>query len=605
MITLILFLPFCSFLFSILAGSRILREEGLKIFIPTIWISILTLAIFSFLSLISTSLTIEMTIGTWLKNESFHCLWGWQLNRVTLTMILLIIGVSSLVHIYSLSYMEGDPHIGRFMSYLSLFTTFMLILVTSPNLIQLFIGWEGVGVCSYLLINFWSTRVLASQSAFKAMAVNKVGDMAFLVACGLLSKTYGTFSINIINACILKGSVQSTTLIASICFLVALSGKSAQLGLHTWLPDAMEGPTPVSALIHAATMVTAGVFLTIKLSPLFGVLPLAKLFIMLIGGSTCLLSAIIGYNQSDIKKVIAYSTCSQLGYMVLICGYGYYEVGLFHLFNHGIFKALLFLSAGLAIHACSNEQSLLKMGLNSVGLLGKYGVYVGSLAICGFPFLTGFYSKDLLLELLAANHTLLYPLWLAYLAASLTCFYSLKVISLAFNTKGRFSILTMAHFHESSSYLTTPLFILSLGSVMAGYVLSLALLTPQKVIIVSNFSKLLPLIVGLALVYGSYLSKADNSLFKNIFATYSDKVDHSIPHYNALVSRGTFPILKVGFNETYKLIDGQIIEFTAVNNPLRLTMNALWQSSEYITMQLYYSGRVIVLGTIFVSLLSL
>ena len=172
----------------------------------------------------------------------------------------------------------------------------------------------------------------------------------------------------------------------------------------------MEGPTPVSALIHAATMVTAGVFLTIKLSPLFGVLPLAKLAIMLVGGSTCLLSAIIGYNQSDIKKVIAYSTCSQLGYMVLICGYGYYEVGLFHLFNHGVFKALLFLSAGLAIHACSNEQSLLKMGLNSVSLLGKYGVYVGSLAICGFPFLTGFYSKDLLLELLAANHTLLYPL---------------------------------------------------------------------------------------------------------------------------------------------------------------------------------------------------
>ena len=251
---------------------------------------------------------------------------------------------------------------------------------------------------------------MASQSAFKAMAVNKVGDMAFLVGLGLVLKTYGTFHINTLNALILKGNNQTTLLVITCCFLIAVCGKSAQLGLHTWLPDAMEGPTPVSALIHAATMVTAGVFLTIKLSPLFEMVPLAKCAIMLIGGCTCLLSAMIGYNQSDIKKVIAYSTCSQLGYMVLVCGYGYYEVGLFHLFNHGVFKALLFLSAGLVIHALANEQNLAKMGLHSVGSLGKYGLYVGSLAICGFPFLTGFYSKDLLLELLAAGHTLLYPL---------------------------------------------------------------------------------------------------------------------------------------------------------------------------------------------------
>ena len=251
---------------------------------------------------------------------------------------------------------------------------------------------------------------MASQSAFKAMAVNKVGDMAFLVGLGLVLKTYGTFHINTLNALILKGNNQTTLLVITCCFLIAVCGKSAQLGLHTWLPDAMEGPTPVSALIHAATMVTAGVFLTIKLSPLFEMVPLAKCAIMFIGGCTCLLSAMIGYNQSDIKKVIAYSTCSQLGYMVLVCGYGYYEVGLFHLFNHGVFKALLFLSAGLVIHALANEQNLAKMGLYSVGSLGKYGLYAGSLAICGFPFLTGFYSKDLLLELLAAGHTLLYPL---------------------------------------------------------------------------------------------------------------------------------------------------------------------------------------------------
>merc|ERR1712168_526194 len=262
---------------------------------------------------------------------------------------------------------------------------------------------EGVGVCSYLLINFWYTRVLASQSAFKAMAVNKVGDMAFLVGMGLIVKEIGSLNIHIINSVFpLINSNQTQTI--SILLLVAVMGKSAQVGLHMWLPDAMEGPTPVSALIHAATMVTAGVFLVIKLSPFFYSCNSSSVIIMFLGAITCFLAASIGCVQSDLKKVIAYSTCSQLGYMILVCGYGYYNISLFHLFNHGIFKALLFLSAGLVIHSLLNEQAILKMGLKGLGTLGRYGLYMGSLAIVGFPFLTGFYSKDLLLELIAASY---------------------------------------------------------------------------------------------------------------------------------------------------------------------------------------------------------
>lgn len=278
-------------------------------------------------------------------------------------MILLVVSVSNLVHLFSLNYMNNEPHLSRFISYLSLFTFFMLILVLSPNLIQLFIGWEGVGICSYLLINFWYTRVLASQSALKAMIINKIGDVSFLIALGLIYKKIGSLNINIINANLYLNSFNNNNYLIHILLLIAVIGKSAQIGLHIWLPDAMEGPTPVSALIHAATMVTAGIFLIIKLSPIFQSNPIINIVIIIVGTFTCLITASIGVFQSDLKKIIAYSTCSQLGYMILICGYGYYNVSLFHLFNHGIFKALLFLSSGLIIHSLLNEQNLLKMGL--------------------------------------------------------------------------------------------------------------------------------------------------------------------------------------------------------------------------------------------------
>jgi len=386
-VSLIILLPFFSFLScSVGGGARFYSERGLQIFVSFLWVFIWSLIISLFSVSGNLGISYQILFLEWFKVFPLSISWSIEINKVTLTMLLLIITVSTLVHIFSLNYMAGEPHLSRFLGYLGLFTFFMLILVTSPNLVQLFIGWEGVGVCSYLLINFWSTRLLAAQSAYKAMIVNKVGDMAILISIGILVKEVGSININLINSTGHWYKDNNVVLIASILLLIGVVGKSAQVGLHMWLPDAMEGPTPVSALIHAATMVTAGVFLIIKLSPFFINFNVVSFLIMIVGSLTCLMAAIIGSTQSDLKKIIAYSTCSQLGYMVLVCGYGYYTVSLFHLFNHGIFKALLFLSAGLIIHTLFNEQNLLKMGLFSVSPTGRYGFVIGNLAIVGFPF---------------------------------------------------------------------------------------------------------------------------------------------------------------------------------------------------------------------------
>ena len=468
--------------------------------------------------------------------------------------------------------MAGEPHLSRFMGYLGLFTFFMLILVTSPNLVQLFIGWEGVGVCSYLLINFWYTRVLASQSAFKAMAVNKVGDMAFLVGMGLIIKEIGSLNIHVINSVFpLINSNQTQTI--SILLLVAVMGKSAQVGLHMWLPDAMEGPTPVSALIHAATMVTAGVFLVIKMSPFFFSSSSSSVIIMFLGAITCFLAASIGCVQSDLKKVIAYSTCSQLGYMILVCGYGYYNISLFHLFNHGIFKALLFLSAGLVIHSLLNEQAILKMGLKGLGTLGRYGLYMGSLAIVGFPFLTGFYSKDLLLELIAVNYWISSPLWLGYIAASFTCFYSVRSLFLSYNAHERSAFLANLLAHGNSQFLLVPLFVLGLGSITLGFLLSATIIMTTSPIIVSNFTKVLPLGIGLIVICMCFYKVSSDSIIKFSLLKSPKKFLTNTWYFNELINRGLIWSCEPAFRMTYKLIDSQIIDSVNPSNMTNLIKN--------------------------------
>lgn len=330
-------------------------------------------------------------------------------------MFLLVTIVSSLVYLYSLSYMLEDPHLIRFSCYITLFTFFMLILVASDNLLQLFFGWEGVGLCSYLLINFWYTRIQANKAAIQALMVNKIGDIAVLIAISASFLVYYSVEFSIlfsITPYLLKKtfiffdfSLSSIAFISFLLFIGAV-GKSAQIGLHTWLPSAMEGPTPVSALIHAATMVTAGIFLIIRCSPIFEYTDSVLVLITLVGALTSFFAATVGMLQNDLKRIIAYSTCSQLGYMIFACGISNYSAAFFHLFNHGFFKALLFLSAGSIIHGFSDEQDLRKMGgLGKIFPVTYCMFLIGSLALMGFPFLTGFFSKDVILEVAFSQYT--------------------------------------------------------------------------------------------------------------------------------------------------------------------------------------------------------
>ncbi len=422
-----------------------------------------------------------MTLGQWIYLDALQINWSFCFDSLTAIMLCVVTSISTFVHLYSTSYMENDPHVIRFMSYLSLFTFFMLILVTANNFLQMFIGWEGVGVSSYLLINFWFTRIQANKAAIKAMLINRIGDFALLLAIFTIYFVFKTLDYSIVfslaplatgTKIIIAGFKINVLDLSCILLFLGAMGKSAQLGFHTWLPDAMEGPTPVSALIHAATMVTAGVFLIIRCSYLFEFSPLALNIIVLIGSCTAFFAATTGLFQNDLKKVIAYSTCSQLGYMIFACGLSSYEVGLFHLSNHAFFKALLFLGAGSIIHALSDEQDLRKMGGLKNILPFSYAIMlIGSLALIGFPFLAGFYSKDVILELSIAKFTTggHFSFFLGTLAAFCTAFYSTRVLFLVFLSKPNGNKKIIQNAHEGSWALTTPLFLLSFFSIFIGF----------------------------------------------------------------------------------------------------------------------------------------
>jgi NADH-quinone oxidoreductase subunit L len=417
---------------------------------------------------------------TWFEIGDLKVDWSLRFDTLTAVMVFVVTVVSAMVHIYSIGYMSHDPHIPRFMSYLSLFTFFMLALVTSNNFVQMFFGWEGVGLCSYLLIGFWFDRPSANAAAIKAFVVNRVGDFGFLLGVLGIFYVYGSLDFNtVFNA---TPEIQGTSfeflgfnvdIITTICLLlfVGAMGKSAQIGLHTWLPDAMEGPTPVSALIHAATMVTAGVFMVVRLSPLFEFAPNALAVIVIVGGTTAFFAATIGLTQTDIKRVVAYSTCSQLGYMFFAVGVGAYPAAIFHLMTHAFFKALLFLGSGSVIHGMSDEQDMRKMG----GLFPKMKItgtlmWIGSLALAGVPIFAGFYSKDIILESAFAAHTGvgLYAYWAGIGAAIMTAFYSWRLLFLTFHGKTRADIETFEKVHESPPTMILPLFILALGAIFSG-----------------------------------------------------------------------------------------------------------------------------------------
>ena len=408
---------------------------------------------------------------------------GFLFDFITSIMLLVIISISTFVHIFTAGYMSHDPYIIRFYTYLGLFTFFMIVLVTSDNFLQLFIGWEGVGVCSYLLINFWHNRILANKAAIKAMLMNRIADVFFIFGIILILINFKSLNyiiifslvdfINTLYVYFFFIEIKIIDLILFFLFLGAI-GKSVQIGLHTWLPDAMEGPTPVSSLLHAATMVTAGVFLLIRCSFLFEKSNYILFIIIIIGSCTALFSSIVATYQYDIKKIIAYSTCSQLGYMFLSAGLSNYNITLFHLFNHAFFKALLFLGAGSIISVMLDEQDMRKMGSLIYKIPFTYiSILIGSLAILGFPFLTGFYSKDVLLELtfIAYSNDSLYVYIMGVLTAFFTAVYSFKLIFFVFFIKTNLYNKNIK-FYENNIFILVPLFILSILSIFVGYLFS-------------------------------------------------------------------------------------------------------------------------------------
>ena len=423
----------------------------------------------------------NIKIATWMNSGSLEVNWSMKIDSLSAIMLVVVTSVSSLVHIYSIGYMSHDPHKPRFMAYLSLFTFAMLMLVTADNFIQLFFGWEGVGLCSYFLIGFWFKKDTANAAAIKAFVVNRVGDFGFALGIFLIFYLFGTVNYSEVFELIptiidekitfLGIKINSIDLICLLLFIGAM-GKSAQILLHTWLPDAMEGPTPVSALIHAATMVTAGVFLVVRCSPIYEYSELALNIITIVGMSTAFFAATVALVQSDIKKIIAYSTCSQLGYMFFATGVGAYNVAMFHLFTHAFFKALLFLGSGSVIHAFKDEQNINNMGGVWKKLPYTYCLMIiGTLALTGFPFLSGFYSKDAIIEFayLRGNTTGYYAAGIGILTAFLTSIYSWRLMFKTFHGDYNNKKIKIEETHESPFVMLIPLVLLSVGAIFAGY----------------------------------------------------------------------------------------------------------------------------------------
>ena len=478
---LIVFLPLIA---SIIAGfyGKIIGNKTSQI-ITSLFVSISAiLSVYVFYNVIFNGYTDNIVIAKWITSGLLDVNWSIKIDQLSSVMLVVVTLVSAIVHIYSIGYMSHDPHQPRFMSYLSLFTFAMLVLVTSDNFLQLFFGWEGVGLCSYFLIGFWFKKPTANAAAIKAFIVNRVGDFGFALGIFLIFYTFGTVNYEDVfnqvskfqdNKLIFFGI--ELNVINLICFLLFIGamGKSAQIFLHTWLPDAMEGPTPVSALIHAATMVTAGVFLVVRCSPIYEYSPIILNFITVIGMSTAFFAATIALDQNDIKKIIAYSTCSQLGYMFFATGVGAYNVAMFHLFTHAFFKALLFLGAGSVIHSFHDEQDINKMGGIYKHLPFTYVLMViGTLALTGFPFLSGFYSKDLIIEFafLKGNSFGYYACSIGIFTAVLTSIYSWRLIFKTFHGEYNNKSQPISNIHDSPIVMLAPLVILAIGSILAGFI---------------------------------------------------------------------------------------------------------------------------------------
>lgn len=481
---LIPLLPLIAFIINILFGRRYIKDKAHWVSVPAVAGSFI-LAVSAFMD-VKAGNVINIDIYNWIASGSFKVAIGFLIDPLTAVMLIVVTSISSLIFIYSIGYMHGDGGYYRFFAYLSLFVFSMLILVMANNFLLLYFGWEAVGLCSYFLIGFWFHKKSAADAGKKAFIVNRFGDFGFGLGVILIFLTFGSLEYTHVfgHASFIAGQTinifgYDVSLITLICLLLFCGavGKSAQLPLHVWLPDAMEGPTPVSALIHAATMVTAGVFMVARCSPLFDLSPVAMNTVAVVGGVTAIFAATIALVQNDIKRVIAYSTISQLGYMFLALGVGAYSAGIFHLYTHAYFKALLFLASGSVIHALHHaghhdEQNMQKMGGLKKHMPVTYWVFIlATLSITGIPFFSGFFSKDEILYRAYLGGDLGKFLWsLGTLAALLTAFYSWRLIYLTFHGKFRGADEHEHHIHESPGVITVPLIFLAFGAVFAGYV---------------------------------------------------------------------------------------------------------------------------------------
>ena len=576
----------------------------------------------------------SIQLAPWFLSELFNANWGFYFDSLTVVMLFVITSISTLVHIYSLSYMEHDPHLPRFMCYLSIFTFFMLMLVTADNFLQMFFGWEGVGLASYLLINFWFTRLQASKASIKAMLVNRVGDFGLALGIMALFYVFKTVDFMTVFACAPHAAGTSFLFcnfefdaLTCICILlfVGAVGKSAQLGLHTWLPDAMEGPTPVSALIHAATMVTAGVFMIARCSPLFEYAPKALVIVAFLGAMTSFFAATTGVVQNDLKRVIAYSTASQLGYMIFACGLSHYSVGVFHLMNHAFFKALLFLSAGSVIHALSDEQDMRKMGGLVQLLPFTYSMMsIGSVALVGFPFLTGFYSKDVILEVAYAKYTISgnFSYFFGCLVVLLTSYYSFRLLFLTFLAPTAAYKSSMKKVHDAPFIMASTLLVLAFGSIFVGYLAkdmmiglgtnfwsnALYVLPKNSVLLESEYipqsQKFLPLvftllgavfayIININAVFTSYSLKI-SKLGRNLY-TFLNKRWFFDKVYNDYISKVA---LNFGYSISFKTLDKGSFE---ILGPSGIASTALHLTQYFSRLQsgmLYHYAVVMLIGLI-------
>ena len=631
MYLLLVFLPLISFCVAGLFGKQLGSNGSALLTVSCLFFSFLY-SIISFYEVALMGGFVYINWNTWISVDVFHVDWGFMFDSLSVSMCCVVTFISLLVHVYSVEYMSHDPHLPRFMSYLSLFTFFMLILVTADNFMQMFVGWEGVGLCSYLLINFWFTRIQANKAAIKAMVINRLGDFGLVLGILVLFVSYKSTDYATIASLtpflkeetisFLNTEINTLWLISFFLF-IGVIGKSAQFGLHTWLPDAMEGPTPVSALIHAATMVTAGVFLLVRSSFLYEYSQDFLEYVTIIGSVTAFLASSIGLVQNDMKRVIAYSTCSQLGYMVFACGLSSYSAGFFHLTNHAFFKALLFLCAGSVIHALKDEQDMRKMGgLKNLVPLTYSMMFIGSLALTGFPFLTGFYSKDLILELAFGNYSLkgYFSYYLGTVGAFLTSFYSIRLVFLTFLLKPNGYRTVICSTYEHFNLIPLTLCVLAVPSIFAGFytkdlIVGLGSEFFGSSVFISPRSfnwfdaEVIPFSYKSAPLVMSFLGLVSGGLFfgyynKVIFkfklsrfgrATYNflnrkwffDKI------INEVFAQGLF---KSGYSVSYKFVDRGVLEIVGPTGLSVLTRNLAINLQNLQTGQLYHYTVTVLIG---------